>query len=183
MVAETNIEKLPTTLEEFSNWDAPIDGFKYEWHDGEIIKFEKMKRKHLKLISVLMRLFDKTKAKQLNGLLICEQDVELSAIQMRRPDLAFFSGEQIEDETNENEPIPAFVIEVISPTDDATKVEAKLVEYFKVGVKVLWHIYPEIEAVYVYTARKIVKICTNEDTCSASPVLDDYEISVNELFS
>ncbi len=183
MVADVNIAKAPTSLEQFIDWEFPVDGFKYEWFDGEVIRFEKMKKKHLKIISVLNHRFDKTTLKEKGGLLICEQDVILSGIQLRRPDLAYFSGQQIADSGNEEEQIPEFVIEIISPTDDAIKVEEKLIEYFKAGVSVLWHIFPEIETVYVYTGRKTVKICTDNDICSVSPLMADFEITVNELFA
>lgn len=113
-----------------------------------------------------------------------EQDVMLSGIQMRRPDLAYFSGEQIDaSATSNEEPIPEFLIEVISPTDDAEKVEEKLAEYFNSSVRVVWHIYPDNEVVYVYTSRKNVKICTELDICSAYPVMEDFDISVRELLS
>lgn len=178
-----NVNLLPRTLEEFLVWE-PNDGFKYEWNDGEIIKFEKMKKKHLVIIRTLNRLFVVTAAHQHGGELIMEQDVMLTGIQMRRPDLAYFSGEQIDNSVSSNDdPIPAFLIEVVSPSDDAEKVEEKLVEYFKSTVQVVWHIYPENQVVYVYTSRKSVKICTDDDICSAAPVLPDFEISVNELFA
>jgi len=174
---------LPTSLEEFLQWE-PVDGFKYEWNEGEVIRFEKMKKKHLFIIRVLNRLFLSTEAHTNGGELIMEQDVMLTGIQMRRPDLAYFSGPQIDGSVSSDiEPIPEFVIEVISPTDDAIKVEEKLAEYFKSNIKVVWHIFPDNEVVYVYTSRKQVKICTDSDTCSASPVLLDFEISVTDLFA
>ncbi|WP_460961458.1 Uma2 family endonuclease [Spirosoma litoris] len=169
---------LPTTFEEFLRFE-PVDGSKYEWNDGELIKFAGMKRKHLRIIQNLNLRFDTTRAKQERGQLICEQDVMLTGIQMRRPDVAYFSDEQIRNE--EDEPIPAFCIEVISPTDESEKVEAKRIEYFKAGVQVVWHIFPENREVYVYTSRKIVQICSDDDSCSAYPVLEDFSISVNEL--
>ena len=107
----------------------------------------------------------------------------LTGIQMRRPDLAYFSGSQIDNSLHEEEPIPEFLIEIISPTDDAIKIEEKLAEYFKSSVKVVWHIYPENKDVYVYTSRKQVKICTDTDVCSAAPVLSDFDIPVNDLFA
>lgn len=169
---------LPTTFEEFLRFE-PTDGFKYEWNDGELIKFSGTKPRYLRLIKQLNRLFLKTNAHKSGGELICEQDVMLTGIQMRRPDMAYFSDKQIQAENDE--PIPAFCIEVISPTDESEKVEAKRIEYFKAGVQVVWHIFPENEEVHVYTARKIVQICSGEDICSARPVLDDFQISVNEL--
>lgn len=173
---------LPTTLAEFMAWDAPADGNKYEWHDGEIICFAKMNKLHLKLIRLLTRLFAQSKAYQEGGMLIPEQDVMLTGIQLRRPNFAFFSGAQIDRSSRNEDPIPEFVIEVISPTDDAEKVEAKRIEYFKAGVLVLWSIYPETQSVYVYTGLKAVAICTDEDVCSAAPVLGDFEVEARLLF-
>ncbi len=181
MITVTEQLLFPTTLAEFIDWEAPVDGYKYEWNDGDIIKSEKMKKKHLKLIYGLSKLFDGTSAKKQQGLLIPEQDVKLTGIQLRRPDLAYFSGEQIANSDENEEPIPSFVIEVISPTDDAIKIETKVIEYFKAGVQVLWHIFPENQTIYVYTSRKTVTICTDDDICSASPAITDFQISVNDL--
>ena len=183
MILQPSTIALPKTFEEFLQWDV-ADGFKYEWNDGEVIRFEKMKKKHLVILRILNRLFLATTAHRSGGELISEQDVMLTGIQMRRPDLAYFSGNQIDDSTSsDEEPIPEFIIEVVSPTDDAIKVEEKLAEYFKSTVKVVWHIYPENGVVYVYTSRKQVKICTDNDVCSAAPVLTDFNISVNDLLA
>jgi len=39
MVLSNEIQSVPKTLAEFMIWE-PNDGFKYEWNDGELIKFE-----------------------------------------------------------------------------------------------------------------------------------------------
>jgi Uma2 family endonuclease len=171
--------EIPHTLEEFIRWE-PNDGFKYEWNDGELIKFTGMKRKHLRLIQNLNNYFDKTKAKKANGQLICEQDVMVTGIQLRRPDLAYFTNEQIRSDEND-EPIPEFCIEVISTFDQINEIKIKLREYFKNGVKVVWLIMPDQDMVEVYTSLKDIVICTSTDICSAQPVLDDFEITVEEL--
>jgi Uma2 family endonuclease len=184
MIIEVKTFDIPKTFADFEQWEQPLDGYKYEWNDGEIIKFEKMKKKHLFLIRRLQQLFYKTNSFANGGVFIMEQDVMLTGIQMRRPDLAFFSGDQIDDSIKpDEEPIPEFVIEVISPTDDAEKVEEKIIEYFKAGVKVIWNVFPENKTVYVYTSRKTVTICTDDDLCSANPIMADFEISVESLFS
>lgn len=48
--------------------------------------------------------------------------------------------------------------------------------------KVVWNIYPEPELVYVYTSRKQVQICIDDDICSATPVLPEFEVKVSEIF-
>ncbi|GAB3514912.1 Uma2 family endonuclease [Emticicia fontis] len=132
----------------------------------------------MKLIKTLSRLFLTTQAHQNGGELICEQDVMLTGIQLRRPDMAYFSNEQIE---SEEEAIPAFCIEVISTHDQINDVKKKIKEYFEHGVQVVWIILPDEAMVEVYTSVKEVKISMGEDTCSASPVLEDFNIQVNDL--
>jgi len=51
-----------------------------------------------------------------------------------------------------------------------------------VPLKVVWNIYPEPQLVYVYTSRKQVQICMEDDICSAAPVLPEFEVKVSEIF-
>ena len=118
----------------------------------------------------------------LSGILVSEYDTKLSSIQLRRPDIAYLTKNQVQLGKNGEDVIPEFIIEIISGTDNINKVEEKITEYFKSGVKVVWNIMPEQQLVYVYTSRKSVKICNENDICSASPVLKDFEISVNSIF-
>jgi Uma2 family endonuclease len=181
MVATKDISTLPRTLEEFMAWE-PEDGFKYEWNDGEIIKFIGMNKTQFYIFGILNRHFI-SKGLWEKGTFIAEQDVQISGIQMRRPDIAYFSIEQESRMKQGEDQIPEFVIEVISGNDKANKVEEKTVEYFKAGVKVLWLIYPDNKTVQVYTSLKNAQICYDDDICSASPVLPDFEISVNDIFA
>ena len=175
-----NTDLLPNTLREFLVWE-PNDGFKYEWNDGELIQFTGMKKKQLFIFDVLNQLFfEKGYIKQ--GALVLEQDTMLSSLQMRRPDIAYFTREQIKQDRKGEDVIPEFVIEVISTNDQINLVEKKITEYFKAGVKVVWTIIPEEQVIYVYTSRRDVKVCIENDVCSAKPVLPDFEISVASIF-
>jgi Uma2 family endonuclease len=181
MVLTKDISTLPTTLEEFMAWE-PEDGFKYEWNDGELIKFVGMNRTQFYIFTVLNRLFN-SKGYWKLGTFVAEQDVQLSGIQMRRPDIAYFTLEQEQSMKQGEDEVPTFAIEVISGNDKANKVEEKTIEYFKAGVQVLWLIYPDNQTVQVYTSLKQAQICTDDDICSAKPVLEDFEISVNDIFA
>ena len=178
---QQNINESPRTFEDFLNWE-PNDGFKYEWNDGELIQFTGMKKKQYYIYDVLNRIFYE-KGYIKTGLLMAEPDVMLSGIQMRRPDIAYFTREQVYQGREGIDVIPEFVVEIISETDQLYKVEDKITEYFKAGVKVVWNIVPNQELVYVYTSRKNVTICIDNDICSANPVLPDFEIRVNEIFA
>jgi Uma2 family endonuclease len=180
MVIEKEQISTPKTLAEFMLWE-PNDGYKYEWNDGELIKFTGMNKKQVYIYDILNKLFTK-KGYWKNGTLVAEYDTQLSGIQMRRPDVAYLTNEQIQLGRNGEDVIPEFVVEIISGTDNQYKIEEKLTEYFKAGIKLVWNIMPEQQLVYVYTSRKTVKICSDDDVCSAEPVLADFKISVNEIF-
>jgi len=181
MVLENETQILPKTLIEFLNWE-PNDGFKYEWNDGELIKFEGMNKKQVYIYNVLNKLFSK-KGYIETGSLVSEYDVMLTGIQMRRPDIAYLTDKQMLQGRKGEDVIPEFVIEIISETDQFYKIEDKITEYFKAGVKVIWNIVPEHKLVYIYTSRKTLKICSDNDICSADPVLPDFSIVVNDIFT
>lgn len=174
--------ELPKTLAEFLEWEQPLDGFKYEWNDGEIIQFSKMDKRQIYIYVLLNKIFNK-KGLWENGVLVTEYDTQLSAIQMRRPDISYITDEQGKKANNGEDIIPEFVIEVISTNDKPYQIEKKITEYFKAGVKVVWNIYPEPQLVYVYTSRKQVQICMDDDICSATPVLPKFEVKVSEIFA
>ena len=182
IILENKTIEKPHTLAEFLVWEQEQnDGFKYEWNDGELIKFSGMNKKQLYIYDLLLDLFVEKGYKK-NGILVAEYDVMLSGIQMRRPDIAYLTKDQINLGKEGEDVIPEFVVEIISETDQQYKIEEKLTEYFKAGVKIVWNIIPESQLIYVYTSRKNVMICSDDDICSAEPVLTDFKIAVNKIF-
>ena len=123
---DTSKIEVSHSLDGFIRWE-PNDGFRYEWNDGDLIKFTGVKRKYLRVIQDLNNFSDKTKAKKANGQLICEQDVQITGIQLGRPDLAYFTNEQIRSDEND-EQVPEFCIEVISTFDQMNEIKIKLKE-------------------------------------------------------
>ncbi len=180
MIFTNEIIQLPKTLEEFLLFE-PNDGFKYEWNDGELIQFNGINKTQLYIYGILNRLFIE-KGYWKFGTFMAEQDVQLSGIQMRRPDIAYFTIDQEKNTKKGIDEIPEFVIEIISGNDNINHVEEKIIEYYKAGVKIVWLIMPERKTIHVYTSRKTVNVCYETDICSAKPVLEDFEISVNEIF-
>lgn len=180
-MVQTPAPALPQTLNDFIDWE-PTDGFKYEWNDGELIRFSGMKKRQYYIYDMLNTLFIEKGYYQI-GTFMAEPDVMLTAIQMRRPDIAYFTKDQIQKGRRGEDVIPAFVVEVISETDQAYKIEDKIAEYFKAGVQVVWTILPEHNVVYVYTSRRQVTVCLETDSCSAAPVLPEFQIRVDQLLS
>ena len=160
------------------------DNFKYEWVDGLVEKTPRtMNRNQTLIIQRLQRLFLTTKAHQEMSELVAELDMFLpNANRTRRADFGVLTAKQIVASVN-NDMSPAhFVIEIISKNDQINEVGQKLIEYFNNGVEVVWVIFPTLKKVEIYRSLRDITICFDTDICSASPVLPDFEISVDNLF-
>jgi len=159
------------------------DGFKYEWNNGKIEKTASINQAQISIFKILSRLFSKTKVFEQEGIFISETDMKTSRHQLRRPDLAIYLSEQEEKMINGENQVAPWVGEVISPSDNINRVNKKVREYFAAGVKVVWHIFPELDEVYVYTAPDEVTICRGKRICSGKPALNGFEISAETIFA
>ena len=167
-------------LRRYSNRE---DGYKYEYNDGNIEKTDAINQQQATIQAILLRFFIKTKIFQEGGLLTAETDMDTSPTQMRRPDIAIYTGSQVKLMKVGKKQVAPWVAEVISPTDRADDINAKLYEYFRAGVKVVWHIFPQTQKVDVFTAPEKVTICSGSTICSGAPALPDLQISAEDMFS
>jgi Uma2 family endonuclease len=169
------------TLEQF--WDKYSDredGFKYEFNNGIVEKTtRKMKIKELYIVNNIRRAFTQTSAHKEGDGLFDEVEIETLPEQGRRPDMAYMTKAQVAK--GDNRALPTFVVEIISDTDGINRVNNKLEEYFRAGVLVVWHIFPQQQLIYVYTSAIDVKICRWEMVCSAAPAVD-FQMTGNAIF-
>jgi Uma2 family endonuclease len=156
------------------------NGFKYEFNNGIIEKTDAMKKNEIFIFKNLLRVFMHTKAFSEGAVIVSEVETWTSETQFRKPDISYWTEEQ---QVEEEESVPLFAIEVISKNDAINVVNTKVLEYFKSGVQVLWHIFPEQRMVYVFTSPRDITVRFEDDICSAAPVLTDFEISVNGIFN
>ncbi len=161
------------------------DDFIYEWNNGIVEKSPRtINRSQLEIVQILTRLFAKTTAYANMGEL--EREVRMflpKANRSRIADLAFLTAQQIKEKNDLYPTKSDFVIEIISKTDRADDIDAKLDEYFNDDVKIVWQIFPQLKKVEVYTSPESVKICRGATICSANPVLPDFNIAAEQLFS
>ncbi len=167
-------------LQEYANRE---DGFKYEWNNGIVEKTESMNQQQFFLQDILLRLFIKTKTFQEGGTFTSEGNMDTAPKQFRKPDLAIYTAAQMPLMRKGEKQIPPWVAEVISPSDKAEDVTAKTEEYFRVGVRVVWNIYPYAKQVYVFTSPDDVTVCRGKTICSGAPALPDFQITAEDLFA
>jgi Uma2 family endonuclease len=171
------------SLENFLEFKAE-DGFKYEWNNGLLeSNLYAMKTSELLVVARLQEAFRETLAGRSGGLLMAEAKVVFpSRTRGRIPDLAFFTREQLIAAHKGENPIPTFIIELVSQTDRFKYYDEKLEEYFSVGVQTVWLMDREKKRIWVFDSPKTAKICTGDDVCSAAPAIADFTITPNELF-
>lgn len=161
------------------------DGFKYEWSNGKVEKTPyAMNVQQLYIWKNLNRHFQNLKQQAFtNGELTTETDTFLTELLHRRPDLAYFTDEQIDAAVDNHIQVPNFVIEVVSPSDNANKVNKKALVYFNAGVRVVWNIFPELQEIHVYESATRIHIARGEALCSAEPVIPGFVLSADAVFA
>ncbi|WP_460911067.1 Uma2 family endonuclease [Spirosoma areae] len=169
------------TKTEFLRWESD-DNYVYEFNNGVLEPTTSMRQDEILLFKRLTRRFAQTQAYQQEGELLAEVDVWIREKQMRRPDVAYYTADQVSLVATGRLVIPGFVVEFASESDNERVSLTKRHEYFDAGVQVIWWVYPEFKEVYVYTSPKIVTICTDDDVLSAAPVLPELQMAVAELF-
>jgi Uma2 family endonuclease len=107
----------------------------------------------------------------------------------RRPDLAFLSAAKwpLNRRGPEAESwpiIPDLAVEIVSPTNYASKVLDKVREYEKAGVRLVWVIYPSAREVHVFDAgnRSVIGRLQGGDRLKGEPVLPGFELDLAMLF-
>jgi Uma2 family endonuclease len=105
----------------------------------------------------------------------------------RRPDVAFVSFERWPrdrrvPQTRSWGVIPDLAVEMISPTNTADDIAEKLQEYFHVGVRLVWVVYPRQAWVYVYTSTRSVRVLAPGADLDGGDVLPGFRMSVKDLF-
>jgi Uma2 family endonuclease len=160
------------------------NGYKYEWLNGEVVKFKAMDYTQFFIIRNLHNLFEQLRSLgKLSGILIPEGDIFFGS-NHRRPDVAYLTDEQIDRTAYGENQVPLFVIEIVSSNDQMNAVTSKMDNYRSAGVQVVWLILPNHQQVQVFSGEKLnrMTVCTDEDICSAIPVLPDFGMSANEVF-
>lgn len=106
-----------------------------------------------------------------------------------RPDLAFVSAgrwpleRRIPRRVNALPVAPDLVIEVVSPSNEAGEVIAKLDAYFRGGVRRAWVIYPDSAKVYDYASPTEVEVKGPGDALDGGELLPGFRLAVDEFFS
>lgn len=142
------------TAEEFAT--LPDDGWHYELIDGVVERMPAGGYRHGDVGSrTLVALWTHVVPKKLGHVVgnetgfLFNRDPDL----VRVPDVAFVSADRMpppEQRVGYLPVVPDLVVEVISPTDEPAKIQAKIEFYRQTGVRLQWWLDPEARTVTIH---------------------------------
>ncbi len=106
---------------------------------------------------------------------------------VRAPDAAWVRRSRLEAMTPEQRrrfiPLcPDFVIELRSPTDSLSFLQAKMQEYVDNGAQLGWLIDPDQRRAYVYRPDRQVELLENPSEISGDPVLPGFTLNLQRIW-
>ncbi|MGH7570379.1 MAG: Uma2 family endonuclease [Gemmatimonadota bacterium] len=104
---------------------------------------------------------------------------------VRGPDAAFISAERY-PKTGAPKGFwriaPDLAVEIVSPSNSATEIQEKVLEYLEAGASLIWVVDPGVRTVTVFRSRTDVRVLTQEETLEGADVLPGFQLSISDLF-
>ena len=101
----------------------------------------------------------------------------------RAPDVAFIAFDRWPESRlmptrgNPVDVVPNLMVEVVSPTDFAEDVLAKVYEYLRAGAELVWVVFPRFRQLYAYTTISTApRLFTAADTLDGGVVLPGFSV-------
>jgi Uma2 family endonuclease len=105
---------------------------------------------------------------------------------VRKPDVAFLSFSRLPDgklpRTGACPIAPDLAIEVLAPSNTKGEMDLKLKQYFKSGVRLVWHIESELRTARTFTAVDDWEDLGPEGILRGGDVLPGFELPLTKLF-
>lgn len=141
------------TLDEFRRL-PPTEELLFEVKDGRLVREPRPGRRHGVVVARLCRALVEY-AEEHGGLVTTETGFVLAEepLTLRGPDVAYLREDPAPygDRDGFVHVAPDLAIEVVSPTDPAADIEAKVVEYLDAGTGAVWVVYPATRRIRVET--------------------------------
>jgi Uma2 family endonuclease len=114
--------------------------------------------------------------------------INVSTNLQRRPDLAYVSYERWprrkrpapKDAWNV---VPDLAVEVVSEHNSANEIQAKIQDYFRCGVRLVWVVYPMQAQVFVYDSPTRIAVAQRGDSLDGGEVLPGFRLPLDALFA
>ncbi len=163
----------------------PDDGKLRELVDGQVVEWDVTNFEHGSLAALLSLLIGQfARERQLGRVVICDALVKVqnSDYDARGGDVTFYRAARIPSDRRAPATTtpPDLVIEVLSPSDRATMVEAKIADWLRAGVQLLWYVNPQTGVTTVYEGQAIRRV-SPEETLDGGTVLPGFVLRMADV--
>lgn len=163
----------------------PDDGKRRELVDGQLVEWDATTLRHGFLAALLVEVLSAFVRQHRLGLVATTDAIIRilgSAYHARGGDIAFFAHGRLPEDLDAAaaDVAPDFVVEVLSPSDRADQVQAKIHDWLRAGVRLLWYVDPAtgITAVYRPHGGEVVG---PEEPLDAGDVLPGFSVRMRDL--
>lgn len=155
-----------------------------EWVNGQFVEKNSVTFQHSKIQSRLDRAWGNYMISSGIGGEVCVEVPCRTNKQIRRPDVAYITGELLEQFGEFNILPQSFplVAEVASPTDLVEDFFAKAEEYLSASCSEVWLIIPQVKYIFVVTENGCIRYKSG-DVAKTEVILTGFTLSVDDLFN
>lgn len=178
------------TAEEFFAWaNRPEnEGRRFELENGEVVEVSSPGEAHALVCWFVIRVLTEYVLRRGSGHLLtndCGLIVQRSPDTVHGPDVMVFLENRTLEQASRGhtDRVPTLVVEVFSPSDRPGRLNRRVDQYHRLGVPLVWVIYPEERTVNVYRPNEFPKVLDESDELTGNGVLPDFRCHVRDLFS
>ena len=179
-----HLETGPLTIQEFER--LPDDGWQLELVRGQVVREPPAGHEHSRIgvrIASLLDVFARERGLGTvtgadGGYLLFDEPPTV-----RAPDAAFVQRGRLAPEIKGFPPLaPDLAVEVISPSNTMSEIQAKVLEYLDAGSRLVWVVDPDPRTVTVYHSRDEIRLIMGDGEIDGADVLPGLRLKVSELF-
>ena len=166
----------------------PDDGKRYELVEGTLNEMSPAGTEHgLIAMKAGVILYQYAHERGLGEVFAAETGFVLSSEPdtVRAPDVAFVAADRLPSDglpAGYLRLVPDIVVEVVSPSDTAYDLRSKVYAWLDAGCRLVWVVYPATRSVTIFRSRQDVRALGEEDNLDGSPVFDEFNVEVSNLF-
>ncbi len=166
----------------------PRAGLRYELVKGELLEMSPTGSRHGRIAMRLGALLEQyTRQQKLGVVYAAETGFKLqeNPDTVRAADAAFVAQERIPPE---GEPegywaiAPDLVVEIVSPSDSALLVQAKVTDWLEAGCRLVWVVYPDTRTVTEYRSLKEAQVLRDDQNLTGGEVLPGFSCAIAKIF-
>jgi Uma2 family endonuclease len=182
------IDAITQTVTAAELFQYPLDGYRYELVEGNLRMMSPAGGRHGRLAYKLSLILGKhVETYQLGVVFAAETGFRIATEPdtVLAPDVAFVKQSRYvayENETGYLPLAPDLVVEVLSPSDRFSRVEAKALAWLDAGCTLVLIVEPETETAHCYRSRSQIQIFEKGESLDCSDAVSGWTLNVADIF-